>query len=122
MKKSASAPTKRQPSTESGIPPEQKVLTQASIRCAGVVGLGHMGEAFARNLIADGYQVTVYDLSQARMELLKSGGAKVASELADLAPCQVVLTFYRTITPSPRSRSTREDWSRSSPLGRSMSR
>ena len=38
-----------------------------------------MGEAFARNLIADGYQVTVYDLSVARVELLKSGGAKVAS-------------------------------------------
>ena len=92
MKNIASVPTKRQPSTESEIPPEQKVHTQASIRCAGVVGLGHMGEAFARNLIADGYEVTVYDRSQARMELLESAGAKVASGLGDLALCQVILT------------------------------
>src|SRR5271154_7047922 len=75
-----------------GILPEQKILEQSVIRRAGLIGLGHMGEAFARNLIADGYQVTVYDRSEARMELLKSAGAKVASELGDLAICPVVLT------------------------------
>jgi 3-hydroxyisobutyrate dehydrogenase-like beta-hydroxyacid dehydrogenase len=64
--------------------PNGKVLEQSVIRRAGVIGLGHMGEAFARNLIADGYQVTVYDRSQARMELLKSTGAKVASAIRDV--------------------------------------
>jgi 3-hydroxyisobutyrate dehydrogenase-like beta-hydroxyacid dehydrogenase len=72
--------------------PTGKVLEQSVIRRAGVIGLGRMGEAFARNLIADGYQVTVYDRSQARMELLKSAGAKVASGLGDLAICPVILT------------------------------
>jgi 3-hydroxyisobutyrate dehydrogenase-like beta-hydroxyacid dehydrogenase len=46
----------------------------------------------ARNLIADGYQVAVYDRSKARMELLKSAGAKVASGLGGLAICPVILT------------------------------
>ena len=31
------------------------------LRQIGVIGLGHMGNAFATNLIADGYQVTVFD-------------------------------------------------------------
>ena len=31
------------------------------IKRVGVVGLGHMGHAFAMNLIDDGYQMTVYD-------------------------------------------------------------
>jgi len=34
---------------------------QCSIQRIGVIGLGHMGSDFAGNLIADGYQVTVYD-------------------------------------------------------------
>ena len=31
------------------------------IRSVGVVGLGHMGHAFAVNLVEDGHQVVVYD-------------------------------------------------------------
>lgn len=92
MNSSATVSTKHPPSTESGLRPEQNVSKQSAIQRAGVIGLGHMGEAFATNLIADGYQVTVYDRSQARMELLKSAGAKVASGFGDLATCQVILT------------------------------
>jgi len=58
----------------------------------GVVGLGRMGEAFTRNLLADGYQVTGYDRSEARRKLLTGAGAEAASDLAGLAACQVVLT------------------------------
>jgi 3-hydroxyisobutyrate dehydrogenase-like beta-hydroxyacid dehydrogenase len=59
---------------------------------AGVVGLGHMGEAFARNLIIDGYEVTVYDRSEARRELLAHAGAEATAGLAGLSGCDVVLT------------------------------
>jgi prephenate dehydrogenase len=42
-----------------------KLQAQAStgfaVRRVGVVGLGHMGHAFAFNLIEDGHQVFVYD-------------------------------------------------------------
>jgi glutamyl-tRNA reductase len=85
MNSSTPVPTKHQASTGSGTLPEQKVSEQSAMRRAGVVGLGHMGEAFAKNLIADGYQVTVFDRSQARMQLLKNAGANVASGFRDLA-------------------------------------
>lgn len=51
-----------------------------------------MGEAFARNLIADGYELTVYDLSEARRVLLAGAGARAVSDLAGLAGCEAVLT------------------------------
>jgi len=65
---------------------------KAALRRVGVVGLGRMGEAFARNLIADGHEVTVYDISAERRTLLTSAGARAANELADLAGCEAVLT------------------------------
>jgi 3-hydroxyisobutyrate dehydrogenase-like beta-hydroxyacid dehydrogenase len=34
---------------------------QSSIQRIGVIGLGHMGSDFASNLMADGFQVKVYD-------------------------------------------------------------
>jgi 3-hydroxyisobutyrate dehydrogenase-like beta-hydroxyacid dehydrogenase len=33
----------------------------ATVKRVGVVGLGHMGHAFAVNLVEDGYQVLAYD-------------------------------------------------------------
>jgi 3-hydroxyisobutyrate dehydrogenase-like beta-hydroxyacid dehydrogenase len=60
------------------------------IRDVGVVGLGHMGHAFAVNLIEDGYQVFAYDRNPKRAEVLT--GAHRAARLADLARCDVVLT------------------------------
>lgn len=60
------------------------------IRRVGVVGLGHMGHAFAVNLVEDGHQVFVYDRDPRRAEALT--GATTAKELADLAGCDVVLT------------------------------
>ena len=37
-----------------------------ALKRVGVVGLGHMGHAFAVNLIEDGYQVIVYDRNPER--------------------------------------------------------
>jgi 3-hydroxyisobutyrate dehydrogenase-like beta-hydroxyacid dehydrogenase len=51
-----------------------------------------MGAAFARNLVADGHPVTVYDRSPDRVLDLEREGARPASGLADLAGCEVVLT------------------------------
>src|SRR5271157_5572006 len=56
----------------------------------GVVGLGHMGHAFAVNLVEDGYQVFVYDRDPKRAAAL--AGARAAAQLADLAACDVVVT------------------------------
>ena len=58
----------------------------------GVVGLGHMGNAFASNLIADGYEVTVYARNPKHIAPLIGVGAAGAAGLADFSACEVVLT------------------------------
>jgi 3-hydroxyisobutyrate dehydrogenase-like beta-hydroxyacid dehydrogenase len=60
------------------------------VRRVGVVGLGHMGHAFAVNLVEDGHQVFVYDRDPKRAGALT--GARAAERPADLAECDVVLT------------------------------
>jgi 3-hydroxyisobutyrate dehydrogenase-like beta-hydroxyacid dehydrogenase len=65
---------------------------QSSIQRIGVIGLGHMGSDFAGNLIADGYQVTVYDRNEKHAAPLVAKGATAATGLGDLAACEVVLT------------------------------
>ena len=67
-----------------------EVVTGWAIKCVGVVGLGHMGHAFAVNLVQDGYQVLACDRDAERARALS--GARAAAELADLASCDVVLT------------------------------
>ncbi|MBV8652482.1 MAG: NAD(P)-dependent oxidoreductase [Alphaproteobacteria bacterium] len=66
--------------------------TSTRPRRVGVVGLGHMGHAFALNLISEGYKVMAYDLSRERVQALEQDGAEGASRLADLAACDIVLT------------------------------
>jgi 3-hydroxyisobutyrate dehydrogenase-like beta-hydroxyacid dehydrogenase len=56
----------------------------------GVIGLGHMGHAFAVNLVEDGHQVLVDDRDPKRSATVT--GARAAVQLADLAACDVVLT------------------------------
>jgi 3-hydroxyisobutyrate dehydrogenase-like beta-hydroxyacid dehydrogenase len=60
------------------------------IRRVGVVGLGHMGHAFAFNLVEDGYKISVYDRDLKRIQALTD--ARAAAQLADLAACDVVVT------------------------------
>jgi 3-hydroxyisobutyrate dehydrogenase-like beta-hydroxyacid dehydrogenase len=62
------------------------------LRRIGVVGLGHMGDAFASNLIADGYQVTVYDQDEKHAAPLIAAGATGAAGLGDFADCGTILT------------------------------
>jgi 3-hydroxyisobutyrate dehydrogenase-like beta-hydroxyacid dehydrogenase len=60
------------------------------INSVGVIGLGHMGQAFAVNLVADGHRVSVYDRDPKRTAAVS--GARAAAQLADLAACDVVVT------------------------------
>ena len=56
----------------------------------GVVGLGHMGHAFAANLLSDGYKVVAYDRDAERAATLP--GAIPAARLRELAGCFAVIT------------------------------
>ena len=62
----------------------------STVKRVGVAGLGHMGHAFAVNLVEDGYDVLAYDRQPARAAEIKGAGA--AARLTDLAPCDVVVT------------------------------
>ena len=70
--------------------PQDQAVTRSAVKRVGVVGLGHMGHAFAVNLVQDGYEVLAYDRDVKRATALT--GARAAVELADLASCDVVLT------------------------------
>ena len=52
---------------------------------AGVIGLGHMGHAFAVNLVADGYEVFVYDRDPKRAATLIGASAAVRLAILPLA-------------------------------------
>ena len=47
---------------------------------AGVIGLGDMGSGLAKNLIANGFEVTGFDLSEARLRALSEMGGVAASD------------------------------------------
>ena len=51
---------------------------------AGVIGLGDMGSGLAKNLIANGFQVTGLDLSEARMAAFVGMGGKAAESVAEV--------------------------------------
>jgi 3-hydroxyisobutyrate dehydrogenase-like beta-hydroxyacid dehydrogenase len=70
--------------------PQNEGVTRFVIKRVGVVGLGHMGHAFAVNLVEDGYQVLAYDRDAKRAAALT--GARPAAGFADLGACNVVLT------------------------------
>jgi 3-hydroxyisobutyrate dehydrogenase-like beta-hydroxyacid dehydrogenase len=67
-----------------------RTLAGHVVKRVGVVGLGHMGHAFAINLVADGYPLLVYDRDPKPAAALS--GARAVARLADLATCDVVLT------------------------------
>lgn len=65
----------------------------------GVVGLGNIGGAVARNLVADGHAVTVYDAVPARVDALVAGGAHAAADVAGVARASE-FTFVSVPTPA----------------------
>ncbi|MDH3287125.1 MAG: NAD(P)-dependent oxidoreductase [Betaproteobacteria bacterium] len=64
----------------------------------GVVGLGIMGGAFARHLLAAGHPVTGYDVAAARRRELAGRGGRAARSCADVAKSTRIII---TSLPSP---------------------
>lgn len=58
----------------------------------GMVGLGHMGGAFARNLLADGLHVMAFDRNSAHVSALQKEGAYAVAGMADLSACDIVVS------------------------------
>lgn len=59
----------------------------------GFIGLGHMGEAMARNLLKAGHRVTAYNRTRGKAESLEKDGAKVADTPADTCRGEAVITM-----------------------------
>jgi putative dehydrogenase len=51
----------------------------------GIVGLGIMGGAFAKNLVADGWRVVGYDIDPARRRAMAKAGVEIAADAKNLA-------------------------------------
>lgn len=66
--------------------------SDAGTEKVGVIGLGHMGDAFAENLLADGHRVMVFDRKSEIVDALVKKGAVAAREMTDIAACDIVLT------------------------------
>jgi 3-hydroxyisobutyrate dehydrogenase-like beta-hydroxyacid dehydrogenase len=60
-------------------------MTSGKKGVVGVVGLGIMGGAFAKNLVASGWRVIGYDLAPARRKALAKLGAEIATDAVDVA-------------------------------------
>lgn len=66
----------------------------------GIIGLGIMGGAFARNLIADGWQVVGVDTDPARRKEMAKAGVAICDHVKDVvAQAPVVITSL----PSPKA-------------------
>jgi len=66
----------------------------------GIIGLGIMGGAFARNLAAAGWPVTGFDIDPARCAELSEAGVAIAPDVAALAQSAPTIT---TSLPTPKA-------------------
>jgi 3-hydroxyisobutyrate dehydrogenase len=67
-------------------------------KVVGVVGIGIMGGAMARNLLKDGFRVVGYDVSEAAMAAFVQAGGEAASSPRDVAEKTRIMI---TSLPSP---------------------
>jgi L-threonate 2-dehydrogenase len=67
--------------------PQQKRLAMntSTLPCIGIIGLGIMGSAMARALLAAGHPVLGYDIDPAKMRALRRAGGMPAASCAELA-------------------------------------
>jgi 3-hydroxyisobutyrate dehydrogenase-like beta-hydroxyacid dehydrogenase len=72
-------------------------------RTVGIVGLGIMGGAFAKNLAAAGWRVIGYDISAARCREASRRGVSIADDVKELVRAAPVLI---TSLPHPRALET----------------
>ena len=58
----------------------------------GFIGLGIMGQGMARNLLKSGFDVTVWNRTTSKMDVLIEAGAKAADHPANLASkCDIII-------------------------------
>jgi 3-hydroxyisobutyrate dehydrogenase-like beta-hydroxyacid dehydrogenase len=62
----------------------------------GWIGIGRMGYAMAERLAKSGAELTVWNRTRAKAEPLAKHGAKVASEIVELAACDIVFVMVST--------------------------
>lgn len=72
----------------------------------GIVGLGIMGGAFARNLVADGWRVAGFDTDPDRRRVMAKAGVKIAGDVVSLIRMTSVII---TSLPSPKALSATVD-------------
>lgn len=62
----------------------------------GFIGLGHMGQPMAQNLVEAGHELWVYDLAPAAVDVMVKLGATPANNVAELAASvEVVITMLQ---------------------------
>jgi 3-hydroxyisobutyrate dehydrogenase-like beta-hydroxyacid dehydrogenase len=59
----------------------------------GVIGLGHMGTGMASSLLRAGHEVTVYNRTKTKAEVLTAQGAKAATTIAEACLGDAVITM-----------------------------
>ena len=74
----------------------------------GVIGLGIMGGAFAKNLVAAGWRVACFDTNPARRREARRAGVEIANNAAEVAALRqrsspAYPSRKRSPTPSVRS-------------------
>lgn len=69
-----------------GVLSDRDTMANPSAGLVGVVGLGHMGAAFALNLVADGRRVLAYDRDPAHMEAVRAAGVEPPATLPSSPP------------------------------------
>ena len=79
----------------------------------GVVGLGNIGGHVAANLVADGHDVTVFDLDESRRSAVE--GATPAADIAGIA-AESEVTLLSLPTPDSVA-AVANEWARSAPSG-----
>ena len=76
------------------------MATRKTKGAVGVIGLGIMGGAFARNLMAAGWHVVGYDTSPARQREARRAGVKVMRNAAEVAAAVPIIL---TSLPKPQA-------------------
>src|SRR5712692_12042973 len=65
----------------------------------GLIGLGIMGKPMARNLLKDGFSLTIYNRTRAKADELAGEGVRIADSPSEVARTSDVIITIVTNTP-----------------------
>ena len=95
--------------------PQSQAVSGATVKRVGVVGLGHMGHAFAVNLVQDGYEVLAYDRDVKRAMALSGARPKTVAR----SHARMNGSSNRQVGVVPARSWRRKCWRRCTSTGRS---